>query len=192
MKSRWLSVGYQHEEPLMDLRVKKTLREIRSAIMELAKTKPLEQITVKELCEQALINKATFYAHYDNINALIEEIEDEFVKNLTGEIEYVRLFFDNPEQFMARLIRTFRQLPDARALFASNRRWVLIDLILESLRVSIYKERPELKTIPGIDMALTYIICGISSVTVKYNKESIEKRTEYAGRATAAVLQEFL
>ena len=95
------------------VRVKKTLREIRSAIMELAKNKPLEQITVKELCEQALINKATFYSHYDNINALLEEIEDEFVKNLTGEIEYAHLSFDDPEQFIAKLNHTFRELPDA-------------------------------------------------------------------------------
>ncbi len=176
----------------MDLRVRKTLREIRSAIMELAKNKPLEQITVKELCEQALINKATFYSHYDNINELIEEIEDEFVKNLTGEINYTHLFFDDPEQFMAKLIHTFRELPDARALFISNRRWALIGIILESLRRSIYKERPELKSIPGIDMALTYMIWGISSVTSKHNKESIEKRAKYAGRATAAILREFL
>ncbi|MDR0435652.1 MAG: TetR family transcriptional regulator [Propionibacteriaceae bacterium] len=176
----------------MDLRVRKTLRGIRAALTELAKNKPLEQITVKELCEQALINKATFYAHYDNINALIAEIEDEFVKELTEEIAYVHLFFDDPAQFIVKLNYTFRELPDAKILFSSNRRWFLLGAILESLRRSIYKERPEIKSIPGIDMALTYITSGFSSVTSKHREESIEERAKLAGRATAAVLREFL
>lgn len=177
---------------IMDLRVKKTLKGIRSALMEIAKNKPLEQITVKELCEQALINKSTFYSHYDNINALIEEIEDEFVKNLAGEIEYTQLFFDNPEQFIFKLNHTFRELPDARVLFASNRRLVLVNIILESLRRSIYKERPEIKSILGIDMALTYMISGFSGVNTTHRKESLEERAKHAGRATTAVLKEFL
>lgn len=177
---------------LMDLRVQKTLKGIRSALIDLAKNKPLEQITVKELCQRALINKATFYSHYDNINELIEEIEDEFVKNLTEEIEYTHLFFDDPEQFIIKLNDTFRGLPNAKVLFSSNRRWLLLNIILESLRRSIYKERPEIKSIPGIDMALTYMISGFSSVNTKYRKESVEQRAKLAGRATAAVLKEFL
>lgn len=176
----------------MDLRVQKTLKGIRSALMELAKNKPLEQITVKELCEQAMINKATFYSHYDNINALIEEIEDEFVKNLTEEIEYTHLFFDDPGQFIVKLNYTFRDLPNARFLMTSSRGGFLLNIILESLRRSIYKERPEIKSVPGIDMALTYMISGFSGVTSHHRQESIEERAELAGRATAAVLREFL
>lgn len=56
----------------MDLRIQKTLREIRRAFLSLAAEKPLERITVKELCDRALINKATFYSHYDNLDLLIE------------------------------------------------------------------------------------------------------------------------
>lgn len=37
----------------MDIRVKKTQRSIITAFMELRAHKPLEKITVKELCEKA-------------------------------------------------------------------------------------------------------------------------------------------
>jgi AcrR family transcriptional regulator len=176
----------------MDLRVRKTLRGIRSALVEIAKHKPLEQITVKELCEQALINKATFYSHYNNINALIEEIEDEFVKNLTEEIEYTHLFFDDPAEYILRLNYTFRELPNASLLMTSSRGGALLGIILESLRRSIYKERPEIKAIPSIDMALTFMISGFSGVTSHHGEETIEERARLAGQATAAVLREFL
>ncbi len=176
----------------MDLRIQKTLREIRKAFFDLATEKPMERITVKELCERALINKATFYAHYDNIDSLIEQIEDEFVKKLTGEIEYADLFFSDPEQFISRLLHHFREMPEGAIFLSSSRYLPLICMLLESLRRSIYKARPEIKFVSGIDMAITYIIMGFTGVITAYNKESIELRAKEAGRVTAAVLREVL
>ena len=56
----------------MDLRIQKTEKAIKNAFLELRAGKPLEKITVKELCGLALINKSTFYSHYDDIYALSE------------------------------------------------------------------------------------------------------------------------
>lgn len=44
----------------MDLRVEKTEKAIKNAFIELRSQKPLEKITVKELCAEARINKSTF------------------------------------------------------------------------------------------------------------------------------------
>ena len=44
----------------MDLRIEKTEKGIRNAFIELRSRKPLEKITIKELCEHAYINKSTF------------------------------------------------------------------------------------------------------------------------------------
>ena len=41
----------------MDIRIEKTERAIRNAFLELRAAKPLEKITVKELCSLACINK---------------------------------------------------------------------------------------------------------------------------------------
>ena len=43
----------------MDLRTEKTERSILNAFIGLRAQKPLEKITVKELCEKAWINKST-------------------------------------------------------------------------------------------------------------------------------------
>ena len=45
----------------MDLRVKKTTKSIKDAFYELRKKKEVGKISVKELSEVAMINKATFY-----------------------------------------------------------------------------------------------------------------------------------
>ena len=51
----------------MDLRIEKTRQSIVNAFIALRSGKPLEKITVKELCEKAQINKSTFYFHYVDI-----------------------------------------------------------------------------------------------------------------------------
>ena len=66
----------------MDLRIEKTERGIKNAFIELRSRKPLEKITVKELCESARINKSTFYAHYKDTIDLWESFQRDFLNQL--------------------------------------------------------------------------------------------------------------
>jgi AcrR family transcriptional regulator len=49
-----------------DLRFVKTERLIRSTYLALRR-KARQPVKVRELCEAALINKSTFYAHYETM-----------------------------------------------------------------------------------------------------------------------------
>jgi AcrR family transcriptional regulator len=62
----------------LDRRVKYTREALKKSLIELMKTKPFQKITVKELCERADINRATFYTHYSDTAELLEQIETEF------------------------------------------------------------------------------------------------------------------
>ena len=66
----------------MDLRVTKTQRAIRAAFLELREKKPLEKITVKELCQRAEIHKSTFYDHYADVYALSDALETQVVESV--------------------------------------------------------------------------------------------------------------
>ena len=65
-----------------DRRIRYTKQTIRDSLFELMKETPVEKITVKELCAAADINRATFYAHYDTLTTLLEEIEVEKSREL--------------------------------------------------------------------------------------------------------------
>lgn len=70
---------------------------IRQAFMELLREKELEKITVTDIVKRADINRSTFYAHYKDIYALVEEIEDEIVSSsieLLSEMKYHNVFKD--------------------------------------------------------------------------------------------------
>ena len=73
-------------------RTQMTKHLFRKALIELLQEKPLHKITIKEICEQADLNRATFYLHYSDqsdlfneIIALFEEDIKENIKKLTGE-----------------------------------------------------------------------------------------------------------
>ena len=57
-----------------DLRVIKTKRLIESNFIELVKTIGYQKITVKDLCEKAMINRNTFYLHYKDKDDLVKEM----------------------------------------------------------------------------------------------------------------------
>lgn len=68
--------------PAKDHRVKVTQTLIRKAYAELLAVKPIQSISIKELCERAGINRGTFYAHYQDIYQLKKSIEDEMYEDV--------------------------------------------------------------------------------------------------------------
>ena len=64
-----------------DHRVRVTRQLIRKALTELLRQKPIQSISVKELCASAGINRGTFYAHYTDVYDLLAQIEDEMLED---------------------------------------------------------------------------------------------------------------
>ena len=68
-----------------DLRVRKTKQAIRKVFEEMICEMDYENITVKELTERAMINRKTFYLHYETIDALLEELQQEIADSFTSQ-----------------------------------------------------------------------------------------------------------
>ena len=58
----------------MDKRAQKSRSSIINTFLEIRSKKPLEKITVTELCKKADLNKSTFYVHYHDIYDLSEQL----------------------------------------------------------------------------------------------------------------------
>ena len=57
-----------------------TKQKIQFSFLELLSNKPIDKITIKEICLLANIHRGTFYHYYGNIFDLSEEIENELLK----------------------------------------------------------------------------------------------------------------
>lgn len=69
-----------------DLRVIKTRKSIMQAFIDLSDKKDFKNITVKDITEEALINRATFYYHFSDIYDLLDKVlAEELLINLNYE-----------------------------------------------------------------------------------------------------------
>lgn len=62
-------------------RVKLSKMLLKNSIIELMREKPVEKVTIKELCENAGINRSTFYLYYTDPVSLLVELENEVLEN---------------------------------------------------------------------------------------------------------------
>ncbi len=169
-------------------RVQMTKLLLKTALMELMQEKPFEQITIKELCEQADLNRTTFYLHFNDQRDVLKEIEREtmektvdFMKNVSPDadtIDLVETFLsyikDNELVFRTLMLRTeskpFRQEFIAYTLGyirgnlpyygdPEHERYVLTFLMEGSSHIIIEWMRQDFD-LPARDIAqLIYLLC---------------------------------
>ena len=95
---------------MIDKRVYKTNIIITNAFKELIATKRIEKITIKELTDLSMINKTTFYRHYEDIYALVDHIENELVDKYVAGLDDILTIFTDPVQYVNVITSTFRSL----------------------------------------------------------------------------------
>lgn len=65
------------DETSINRKIRYTRMVLKDSLLEIMKEKPISKITVKEICEKADINRATFYSHYSDPYDLLHKIESE-------------------------------------------------------------------------------------------------------------------
>lgn len=110
-------------------RVKLTKQMLRSSLIELMKNAPIGKITIKKICENAEINRSTFYLYYGDQYALLEEIENELIGHArehlkkinsdVGSLQYLEALLcyvqKNAELF--RILLCHRDSPEFQSAF---------------------------------------------------------------------------
>lgn len=174
----------------MDLRTKRTKHNIINAFIELRSRKPLEKITIKELAEIALINKATFYSHYKDIYDLSEQLEKEAIDMLLKNLPHPDSLITNPKQATTELALAFMsqgKLVDI--LFSDSRSSLLINGIERGLKEKIYAAYPEYQNNLEWDILLSVLIQGCFHAFVTYaNDTDIHHLIEITGNINERML----
>ena len=55
-----------------DLRVRRTYKLLSDALISLMKVKPFEKISVMDICNEAMVHRATFYTHFEDKYQLLK------------------------------------------------------------------------------------------------------------------------
>ena len=152
-----------------DYRVILTKRMFRQALTALLLEKPLQSITVKELCEAAGVNRGTFYSHYTDIYALMNAIEAEIFEELKNTLALLsetdkKKETGSPFSIYLSLFEFFIKNSDMCTILLgqnSDRRFVnqLLDLGLEAC-VKVYRPKYPKATDTEIELFYNFIANG--------------------------------
>lgn len=101
----YVNKGDKKMQKKIDFRVQRTYKLLTDALIELLKEKDFDSMTVGEICEKAMIRRATFYKHfadkYELFAFVIREIQDEF----ESRIDKNALERSHPQDFYAMVIK---------------------------------------------------------------------------------------
>jgi AcrR family transcriptional regulator len=69
-----------------NVRLKRTQKLLREALIELIEERDFESLTVGEITERALVSRAAFYRNYQDKYDLVEQIFEEAMSALLGAV----------------------------------------------------------------------------------------------------------
>lgn len=178
----------------IDARVRYTQKVLKESFLKLLEEKPVNKITVKEVCELAELNRATFYAHYTDCFALLESIEDEMLEGFEESLKYIRSL--DVTSLMSAIYEMIERNDHAyRVLvFHGGDRKILGKMIELAREKSIDYWRGELKnaTEDELDMLYIHLSNGLLHVVIDgYGKYSRQRLSDFINRIVVSTLRAF-
>ena len=124
-----------------DLRIVRTRKLLSATLLEMMEEQSIEKISVIDLCTRAMVNRATFYAHFEDkyhlLSFALEELKDKIYAKFTKEF-----YAESPRDvirsvtFMAVSYLADKQSDIARVV-KFNRNERVVHTLTESLAQSI-------------------------------------------------------
>ena len=178
-----------------DARVRYTKHILKESFLRLLKEKPVNKITVKEVCEMAELNRATFYSHYSDCFALLESIEDELAEAFSRSLALI-----DPTDVSAVIEAIYRMIEQheeaCRVLIFNGGSPAILGRMIalareESLR--IWKKHLRNASDEDLEMLYTHLSNGLMNVVVggydRYKKEDVIRFVRQIVRSSLALFQ---
>ena len=177
-----------------DARVRYTRRVIKESFLSLLREKPVNRITVKEVCQLAELNRATFYAHYSDCFALLESIEQELLDAFRESLQLIDGF--DVSALISALYAMVEQHGDVcRVLIFGGASPSLPGRMIDLARpssIASWKRQLCNASDAELEMLYTHLSNGLMNVVVGgYNKYSREEVISFVNRIVRSSLSLF-
>ena len=160
----------------IDLRIVKTKKSLYESLLKLMSNKSFEKIKVSDICDSALINRSTFYSHFDDKYELLYSL----ISNLKNELIDVlkqNQSIDNPKEYYLKMIEIFLNHIDDNIntyslIIKNNKDSILMDMVIDTLTSDIKNKLNNISNnkIP-IDFISKFYTGAVINVGIDYLKD---------------------
>lgn len=152
---------------------------IKTAFIELMSEKDADKITIVDVVEKADLSRNTFYAHYQDIVAVKEEIENDFINKLNGYLDEAveKKEINNPLPLILRISHFIDKDKELNAILISSTRanslmdklrTIVVDRVIENMDTLPIKDKT------GFLVFVEYSANGALGLFKKYLNDEID------------------
>ena len=161
-----------------DLRIIKTRKNLYESLLYLLKEKTFEEIKVSDVCEKALINRSTFYAHYNDKYELFADLISALKTSLSEEL-ITNKQITNSKEYYLEMLKIFLDHVDSKrdiysAIMIHNKNSVIMDMVYDTLIEEIKKrveQENNHKNVPS-DVIAKFYLGAVFNVGTEWLKNS--------------------
>lgn len=173
-------------EQKSDLRIIKTKKLLYEALMTLLKERSFEELKVSDICEKALINRSTFYAHYSDKYDLLDAFIKDIKTSLKEELEKNENITNTKEYYLEMLRILFLHVKTKEsfysAILVNNQNSIVTDMIFQALNEDIQKRIESgkdglHKKVPS-DIVCSFYLGAVFNLGVEWLKNPSKYTTE--------------
>lgn len=177
------------DEEKVDLRILKTRNVLYHSLEELMKNKAFEEIKVSDICNKALINRSTFYAHYSDKYELLAEYINSLKDALRLELEKNSNIKNSREYYIEMIKLLLNHIEEKKdtyiAIMINNKNSITMDILYDVINKTIFDQMKDEKTSKKIpmDIILKFYLGGVLNVCIEWlkynNKHSKQEIIDY-------------
>lgn len=168
------------EELKEDLRVVRTRKLLCKALFELLEEVPFDKISVTDICDKAMVHRATFYNHFESKEHLLEYAIDELKEGLFSAVIEKEKYASSKDMYMSLVSNVIdfasENKPKILLVLKQNSYEKIMGLLLTTIRRSVKyllskNEYNEEYTLPK-NILIDFLSGGITTIGLAWLQSS--------------------
>lgn len=155
-----------------------TKRLLKTALLELMQEKPFSRISIRELCEQADLNRTTFYLHYTDQTDLLRHIEKEILEQTKEAMQNIHTDFRTTALVGAFLTYVRENDLTFRTLLGRDDSESFRRDFVRELRHVMAPNLPEYGDSKETEYVLSFMMYGCLYIIIEWMEKGYEESTE--------------
>lgn len=155
-----------------DLRIKRTHKLLRDAMFSLLETNSFDDITVVDICDKAMVHRATFYTHFKDKHDFMEYVAKEKLRDFYKESKLYADFSNKENLYRAMISNVLQFVEDNKMMLrlasqSSNTNFFdsLHHIIYEELLDFLTSSQKNGETYRApVDIFAIYLTGGLTSI----------------------------
>ena len=174
----------------VDVRIVKSKESLMSALIGLMGKKKLEELTISEICQEADVNRNTFYSHYSSVRELFDEMNGKYLEALFASAKV----FDEPnDSTIKNLVNVLDKMKEkgnlTKIIFSEFNSIKYLNTLLQILFPTSIIDNLKIENL-SLEECHAFLIGGITSLILRWIENDFQESPKNFGRKIFNFIEE--